>query len=194
MGKKHKIIILTGESACGKSTILDKLCDGDNHYKRVVTYTTRPPRDNEVDGRDYNFVTRTEFMDMIHNGNMVEYRVYHTVYGDWYYGSSDLNIDLDKKDYVIVLTLDGAEAFKKHFGAENCVIFYINVPTHIRKKRAKKRPNFNESEWQRRLISDKEDFAFEKVAHTCDFKIYNKASELDRTIKDIQRIVDIWKS
>lgn len=198
MGKKrndnHKIIILTGMSACGKDSILNKLCDNHNRYKRIVTYTTRPPRDNEVDGKDYNFVSRSQFMDMVNNGHIIEYRVYHTIYGDWYYGSSDLNIDLKKRDYAIILTLDGVDAFKNHFGAENCIVFYIDAPNHIRKKRAKNRPNFDESEWQRRLATDKEDFSFEKVVHACNFKIANYNKTLDDTIEKIKDAIRYWKS
>lgn len=198
MGKRkknnHKIIILTGMSGSGKDTILNKLCNNHNHYKRIVTYTTRPPRDNETNGKDYNFVTYSEFMNMIHNDNIIEHRVYHTVYGDWYYGSSDLNIDLTKRDYCIILTLDGVDAFKKRFGAENCIVFYIDVPNHIRKKRVKNRPNFDESEWQRRLMADKEDFSFEKVVHTCDFKIANYDKSLDDVITNIKDIIKYWKS
>lgn len=190
----HKILILTGMSGSGKDTILNKLCDNHNHYKRIVTYTTRPPRDNEVNGRDYNFVNHLEFMEMINNGNIIEYRTYHTVYGDWYYGSSDLNIDLTKRDYVIILTLDGVDAFKKRFGAENCLVFYIDVPNHIRKKRAKNRPNFDESEWQRRLIADKSDFSFDKVVKVCDFKISNYNKTLDKVVEEIKDVVKYWKS
>ena len=50
--KKHKIIILIGESAVGKDTLCTYLVDN-NGYERIVTYTTRPPRDNEIDGVDY---------------------------------------------------------------------------------------------------------------------------------------------
>ena len=64
--KKHKIIILIGESAVGKDTLCTYLVDN-NGYERIVTYTTRPPRDNEIDGVDYNFVSQEDFQEMIDN-------------------------------------------------------------------------------------------------------------------------------
>ena len=64
MGKKHeqtkhKIIILCGQSGSGKDTIATKLIN--NHFYRVITNTTRPPRNGEVDGVDYNFITDLDF-------------------------------------------------------------------------------------------------------------------------------------
>lgn len=189
---KHKIVILTGQSSSGKSTIEEKLAR--NKFHRIITYTTRPPRDNEKDGIDYNFVSYDTFMDMVTNGHIIEHRTYNTVYGNWYYGSSDLNIDLSKHDYVIVLTFDGVEAFVNHFGAENCIIFYIDCPKHIREARAKERPNFNEKEWQRRLITDKQDFSLDRIIKYANFKIANYDKPLYDVIEEILKDIKIWKS
>ena len=189
---KHKIIILVGKSACGKNTIEEKLVK--NHYKRIITNTTRPPRDNEKDGVDYNFISETDFFDLINNNQMLEYRKYNTVYGAWYYGSSINNIDLTKNDYVIILTLDGVEAFVNHFGAENCIVFYIDCPKNIREKRAKSRPNFNQSEWNRRLAADKADFPLERVHKLCNFKITNYDKPIYDVIKTIIKDIKIWKN
>jgi guanylate kinase len=197
MGKKHeqtkhKIIILTGKSSSGKDAIMRKLVVGG--YHPIVTYTTRPPREKEVNGVDYNFVSYNDFQDMIVNGNVIEHRIYHTVFGDWYYGSSDLNIDLDKHDYVIILTLDGAQAFINRFGVENCIVFYIDCPKSIREERARKRGSFNEDEWQRRLLTDKNDFSEEKIIKTCNFKIANYDKPLYNVVKEILNDIKLWKT
>lgn len=184
---KHKIIILIGESACGKDTICAKLIG--KNTKRLVTYTTRPPRDNEKDGVDYHFVTKDEFFNL----NLIEYREYKTVFGTWYYGSADENINLSKNDYVIVLTPDGAQSFIDHFGVENCIVFYIYVPKKIRTERAMKRPNFNSDEWERRLIADKHDFSDDKVNKVAKFKISNFDTDINNVVKAIKTYVSIWK-
>lgn len=189
---KHKIVILTGQSGCGKDTIANKLTR--NGFKRVITNTTRPPRDNEVNGKDYYFISENNFLSLVNDGSMIEYRKYNTVFGTWYYGSSANNIDLKKHDYVIILTLDGVDAFINYFGAENCIIFYIDCPTSIREKRAENRPNFDKSEWNRRVLTDKEDFSNDKVAHYCNFKVANYDRPLHDVVKEILIDVKLWKN
>ena len=189
---KHKIIILTGKSSCGKNSIYNQLIK--KKYKGLVTNTTRPPREHETNGIDYNFLTQEKFDKLIEDGQMVEYRKYNTIFGTWYYGSSAENIDLNKHDYVIILTLDGAEAFIRRFGAENCIIFYIDCPKRIREDRAKKRGSFNQDEWNRRLITDNQDFTLEKVAKICNFKIANYDKKLYNVVKEIESDIKIWKS
>jgi guanylate kinase len=189
---KHKIVILVGKSGSGKSTIMQKLVE--DGYCPLITNTTRPPRDNELDGVDYNFLTKEQFNNLIENGQMVEYRKYNTVFGTWYYGSSAENVDLNKHDYVIVLTLDGAEAWVNYFGAENCIVFYIDCPKSIREERAEERGSFNREEWNRRIVTDKQDFTIEKIAKICNFKIANYNKKLYNVIKEIESDIKIWKS
>ena len=190
----HKIIILTGKSASGKGLVEDKLVK--NHYKRVVTNTTRPPREREKDGKDYYFRTNEEFFDLINNGQMIEYRSYNTAYGVWYYGSSSDKIDLNKHDYVITLTLEGAEAFVKYFGAENCIVFYIDAPKSLREQRAKERDpsGFSQEEWDRRVKADNADFSMDKVAHICNFRVDNYNKTIYNLIKEIKDDIRLWKN
>ena len=188
----HKIIILVGKSGCGKSTLCNKLVK--NNFHRIVTNTTRPPRNNEKDGIEYNFISEDSFFNLIHNGDMIEYRKYNTIYGIWYYGSSVNNIDLTKHDYVIVLTLDGVESFINYFGAENCIVFYIDCPKSIREQRAKERPNFNQDEWNRRIKTDKADFPIDKIIRLCNFKIANYNRPIYEVVKEIKEDIVCWKN
>lgn len=189
---KHKIIILIGKSGSGKSLICNKLTK--NGFNRVVTNTTRPPRDNEIDGRDYNFLNDEQFNQLIYNGQMIEWRKYNTEFGAWYYGSSANKIDLNTYDYVITLTLDGAEAFIKYFGAENCIVFYVDAPKSVREQRAKKRGSFNREEWDRRVKTDNIDFSLDKVTHICNFKVDNYNKTIYNLIKEIKEDIRLWKN
>ena len=189
---EHKIIILCGKSSSGKDLIKNKLIK--NGYKGIVTNTTRPPREGEQNGIHYNFLTEYHFLQLIKEGEMIEYHKYNTEFGVWYYGSSANNIDLTKHDYVIVLTLEGAEAYINYFGAENCIVFYIAAPKSIREKRAKERGSFNQEEWDRRVTTDNADFSLEKILHICNFRVYNYNKPIYNLIKEIKEDIRLWKN
>ena len=189
---EHKIVILTGKSSSGKDLIRNKLVK--NGYQRIVTNTTRPPREGEKDGVAYNFMNDSQFLSLIRNGDMIEYQKYNTEFGIWYYGSDVRNIDITKHDYVIVLTLDGAEAYKEYFGAENCIVFYIDAPKSIREQRAKERGSFNKNEWERRVKTDNADFSFDKVAKICNFRVDNFDKPIYNLIKEVKDDIRMWKN
>lgn len=77
-----KIVLIAGLSASGKSTVLDQLCEKHN-YTKVVTSTTRDPRPGEVNGIDYNFLSKAEFEKKIEEGYFLE----HVNIKGNYYGS-----------------------------------------------------------------------------------------------------------
>lgn len=74
------VMILSGPSGVGKDSALDALESLGVRFHRVVTATSRAPRSNEVDGRDYHFVSLTRFAEMIDNDELLEYAL---VYGDY---------------------------------------------------------------------------------------------------------------
>jgi guanylate kinase len=189
---EYKIVILCGKSSSGKDLIKKKLIK--NGFKGVITNTTRPPREGEKEGVNYYYLSDMEFKNRIANGEMIEYHKYNTEFGVWYYGSSANNIDLNKHDYVIVLTLEGAEAYVNYFGAENCIIFYIDAPKSIREQRAKERGSFNQEEWDRRVKTDNADFSQDKVAHICNFRVDNYNKTIYNLIKEIKEDIRLWKN
>ena len=87
MENKIKIIALFGKAGAGKDTILNELF---NTYgstlpiNKIISCTTRPPRDYETDGKDYFFHTDEEFLIKVANGTMLE----ATKFREWFYGTS----------------------------------------------------------------------------------------------------------
>ena len=88
---KGKIIILTGMSCAGKDTVR-RVLEQDYYggYTNIVSHTSRPMRENEINGIDYHFVSKEEFNNMIDNNEMIEYRNYETNWNGrgetWFYG------------------------------------------------------------------------------------------------------------
>ena len=182
------VIILTGKSCSGKDSVRREL-EGWN-FNNIVSYTSRPIRENEVDGIDYNFVNRSQFEKMIMTEQMIEYRTYNTLFNGnpdtWYYGLRKEKLDFTKK-HIVILDLDGVENFIKYYGRENCFIVYMCCPKEERKRRAIERGSFDITEWNRRLVTDDKDFKSKKLKKLIDFTIVN----MNNDIEDIPRIAQI---
>ena len=99
--RKGQLIVLSGPSGVGKSTVISELLSerGDIYFS--VSFTTRAPRVGEADGVNYNFVTREQFEAMIARDELLEY----AEYVNNYYGTS-LKVIQDKLDAGIDVLLD----------------------------------------------------------------------------------------
>ena len=116
------MIVIVGESASGKSTV-EKILNNDYGYKKVVSYTTRKPRDSEVDGIDYHFVDDEKFQKLKEPGCFIE----TATYNGWDYGTpKDQCVD----NSVLVATPHGLRQLKK--SGIDITSFYINVPRRDR--------------------------------------------------------------
>ena len=174
-------LILCGKSGAGKDAIAKRLCR--RGFKPIVSCTSRPMREGEVAGRDYHFLSNSTFKQFIEDGVFIEYRSYDTLVDGkpdtWYYGTTKQELpscnkrDPERKDYVIVLDLDGAKAFMDFYGRENCLCCFIDASKADRTERAMKRGSFDQTEWERRLGADDEDFSDDKCEEICDLCIHN---------------------
>ena len=70
-GGENIMLILSSPSGVGKTTLTKKIQQKYNSFKISVSHTTRKPRSNEVDGVDYNFVSQSEFEDLIKKGRIL---------------------------------------------------------------------------------------------------------------------------
>ena len=117
------MLVLTGESASGKSSI-EKYLVENYGYSKIVSYTTRPPREGEVDGVDYHFIDVEKFIALKEQGFFTELSMYR----GWYYGIAKKDCTDDK---VAVLTPHGLRQVKK-LKDINVISFYIKVPRRDR--------------------------------------------------------------
>ena len=79
--KRGLILILSSPSGAGKTTLAKKIEDSDSNFKISVSYTTRTPRPNEVDGVDYNFVSINKFQELSNQNKFLEQA---KVFGNYY--------------------------------------------------------------------------------------------------------------
>jgi guanylate kinase len=77
MSDKGRLVILSGPSGVGKDTVLEAWKASNPRVQRVVAYTTRQPRNGEVNGVDYHFVTRQRFDELVEEGAFLEHKLVH---------------------------------------------------------------------------------------------------------------------
>ena len=161
--QENQIIVLLGASASGKDSLA-------SNFKKlgwgfVTSHTTRPIRENESQGNPYHFIDKETMQGFIDNNELIEYRTYDTILNGesqkWYYAVHNNEIKPNEK-YIVVLDLEGFKEFKHKFGSR-VVGYYLEVPNVVRTERAMGRGSFCESEWERRLVADSNDFHWLKL-------------------------------
>lgn len=127
MDKKGAILVLSGPSGSGKSSMCKKLFEVFDNYYFSISTTTRSPRDGEEDGKDYFFVTKDEFLEDIKNGEFLEWAEVH---GN-FYGTSlkPVKKSLEEGKLVIFdIDVQGHESVREKFD-EITTSFFITTPT-----------------------------------------------------------------
>lgn len=182
-----KIFVITAPSSAGKDSIANKLKD---KFHVSTSFTTRPKRDYEVDGKDYHFITKEEFLGMKNNNEILEYREYHTLLNGkpdtWYYGLTDNSLSDDIN--VVIVELQGLRQLKEIFVESELTSIYIYVDDNERKNRAMKRGSFCEVEWIRRLEDDNRLYTNYVINTEIDYVVEN--NNLDDTVKEILEIIE----
>lgn len=149
------LLVLCGKSCSGKDTIKKELVK--MGMKTVVTYTTRPPRENETDGVDYHFITKREFQEKDLGGFFMETTSYNVGMGEtWYYGSAKEDFTDDAEDKVIIVNPFGL-SYIRAYAPVNPIVFYLMASEETRRDRLNQRGD-SESEMERRLKADDRDF------------------------------------
>ena len=164
-----KIYCVMGKSSSGKDSIYHEIMEkGALGLKPIIPYTTRPIRDGEQDGREYHFCTEDTVQRLQDAGRIMELRAYNTVYGVWkYFTVDDEQINLNKYNYLYIVTLKGHTKIQEYFGADRVVPIYIEVEDGERLMRAIAREQKQDvpkyEEMCRRFLADSADFCDEKL-------------------------------
>ena len=171
------MIVLSGASASGK-TEAAKMLMGKYGIQKAITTTTRPMRVNEVNGRDYFFVSKEEFEQLIKEDRFVE----HTVYNGNYYGSSK---DQIANDRVVVIDLEGLKSYSR-LNDSRIVTFYLDTCEDIRFKRMLERGDKKEDAI-RRIENDRKIFAKGNIPKT-NFYIDSENKSIEEVADEIYRL------
>lgn len=147
------IFVLLGKSGAGKSS-LAKAISKHLNIREIVSTTSRPKREGEVDGKDYYYKSYEEMEEIAINDGFVEY----TCYNNWYYGVEKSEIDNISGNCIVVVEPNGYKQFKNTYGSR-VIPIYIQTRDKERLLRSLHREeNPNCKEICRRLLADTEDF------------------------------------
>jgi len=175
------VLIVSGPSGSGKSTLVEKILELPGTMLSI-SCTTRQPRKTEGDGRWYNFVTESEFQQMVARGDFLEYA---QVFGKNWYGTPRKSIDealAQKKDLVLEIDVQGALQMKHKL--PGAVAVFVLPPSRAElENRIRARGQDSEDEIARRLERARQEML---NYSSYDFAIIN--DDLERAGKEVQAI------
>src|SRR5215210_4982155 len=140
--RSRLLFIISAPSGTGKTTLVEKLVKETDHLKMSRSYTSRPPRGDEVDGVDYNFVSRTRFEQMAAAAEFLEWA---EVFGNLY-GTRAEDADKCKEqgdDVVLVIDVQGARKVRAR-GVPYVGIFVLPPSFDVLEKRLRGRSKDSE--------------------------------------------------
>jgi len=178
-----KIFVISAPSGTGKTTIAKKLKEQVKEIEVITTYTTRKPRPEEKDGRDYRFVQQDEFKKMVEGGEFAEWA---KVYGN-YYGTPKKEIisAINKgKKALLIIDTQGGRSIKKVF-PEAVLIGILPPSIKEQERRIRERSGLSEEEIKKRLEAAREERRV--ILSEYDYTFINK--NLENTIKKIIKVI-----
>jgi guanylate kinase len=144
-----KKLIIMGKSASGKDTLRNLLLE--KGLKESVSYTTRPRREGEINGKDYHFISLDQFNALEEKNFFLESEKFR----DWKYGRSYESIE---EGDVFIATVTGTSNMIKKLGRDKFYVLELDCSDEIRKERSLKRGD-DPVEVERRLKTDDADFS-----------------------------------
>ena len=180
----NNFIIISAPSGSGKTTICKYLQKLDSSINFSVSCTTRQKRANELEGKDYFFITNEEFEKKINDAKFIEWEQIH---GDFYYGT--LKSTLEKainEDKRILLELDvkGAMSVKKLYPNKSLSIFIEPPSVEVLKLRLEKRGTDNDQRIIKRLERLESELSYKS---NFDYHVIN--DDLDQAVNEIMSII-----
>ena len=166
---KYKVIAICGKSASGKDTLLRYTIMNYMWLHKIINCTTRPPRENEIDGKNYHFLSLEEFAhkDAI-EGKMIEV----TKFREWYYGTSVEDLSLDTIN-IGVFNPAGIYALVQREDVDLYVVQVVASDKTRLLRSLTREDNPDVDEIVRRYLADREDFEVFSTVYEPDYIIEN---------------------
>jgi guanylate kinase len=179
--------IVTAPSGAGKTSLVAELLKREPQVRLSVSYTTREPRQNEVDSENYHFVSRERFEAKIASGDFLEYAL---VFGN-YYGTSRSWVEAELaagRDVLLEIDCQGAAQIKRLL-PESVGVFILPPSAAVLEQRLRKRATETEAMIARRLSG-----ARAEIAHVFEFEYIIINDVFDDAVHNLVSIVHAARS
>jgi guanylate kinase len=178
------LIVISGPSGVGKDTVIQRMKERNLPIHFIVTAATRPPRPNEVHGRDYFFYSHDEFAEMIDKGELLEYAI---VYND-YKGIPKAQVRdalSSGKDVIMRLDVQGAATIRK-LCLDAVMIFLTVQDEEDMVNRLQQRKTETPEGLKLRIATARQEMT---QVEAFDYVVINRENHLDETVDTIVSII-----
>lgn len=176
------LVLFSGPSGVGKDSLLDVVLEKEKTLQKSISLTTRTIRENEVDGKDYYFITLSQFEDMVNSGQVLEF----AKYGSNMYGTPKGPVDKwlrEGKTVILKIEVQGASQIKQMY-PDSVGIFVMPPSMDELENRLRSRGTENENDIQKRL-----NIAREEIKKSCDYDFVVVNDDLETASDDVLSIV-----
>ena len=184
-GLKNKLIIISSPSGAGKTTLCKLLIKKMKNINLSISYTSRSKRLNEVNGKDYYFVSKRKFENLKEKNFFIETaKNFNNLYGSPY---KNINKSIKNNQHILFdIDWKGARKIRRNYNKENILDFFILPPSKSElKRRLKKRGRDNNKEINLRLS-----YAIDEMKHYNEYKYVLINDNVKNTVEDIIKIIE----
>ena len=180
--KKNIMVILSSPSGAGKTTLTKKILKRFSSFKSSVSATTRLPRSNEIDGKDYYFVSKKNFEELIYKKKLYEFaKIFENYYGTL---KDKVNVMIKKNDIIFDIDWQGTKQLSNYKNLNFIKIFLVTDSKIELKKRLTKRNQNTKDEIEKRLSSFDND-----IIHWKDYDYILINKNLNTCFTQIEKII-----
>ena len=185
--KKGMMFVLSSPSGAGKTTLAKKIAENNKNFTISISHTTRTPRPNEINGKDYKFVSEQEFNILVQENSFFE----HANIFDNYYGTLKkpvLELLSLGRDVLFDIDWQGTKQLKKIKDLNIITIFILPPNIKILKDRL-----LNRHEGQYKVIEKRMNKFQEEISHWNEYKYVVINDDLEKCYKHILNIIQLEK-
>tara|TARA_Y100000590_G_scaffold366087_1_gene425267 strand:+ start:765 stop:1397 length:633 start_codon:yes stop_codon:yes gene_type:complete len=185
--KKGMMFVLSSPSGAGKTTLTKKIAENNSGFDISISHTTRKPRPNEIDGKDYHFVSKEKFNTLIKENSFFEHaNIFDNCYGTLKKTVIEL---LDQgKDVLFDIDWQGTQQLKKIKNLSIVTIFILPPNIKVLKDRL-----LNRHQGQEKLIENRMNKFNEEVSHWNEYNYVVVNDDLNICYNKIMEIISAEK-